>query len=107
MSLILLTGCSALSTLGAIGNLAGGPPTVGLDAQIGKTNERNTALVNVSNRPAARPTTISSPGSVTIQEDPRIFWAFILSVIFGVIGWLLPTPSQILKSLFNKSKRNP
>lgn len=117
---LALTGCSGLSPL----SLLSGKP-VGVNAQLGKENEQvigvkteatygNNSYVapaSTSVRPAARPSSVNqvqaqengvkadTVESITVHEVPP--WI----VLVALLGWLLPTPSQIGRSFINLFKR--
>lgn len=101
--------CSAIAPLG----LLGGGPNVAANTQIGRENNQgiNTSFDN-SVRPVAKPSgpvdtidqSVNTTNNTNVDKD-LIFWL----VIVGLIGWLLPTPTQIgvtigsgIMSLFKK-----
>lgn len=125
MTLVALTGCSGLSPLTALG----GKP-VGVNAQLGKENEQVIGVkteatygnnsfvappapveVTTSVRPVARPTSVNqvqaqennvkadTVENITVHEVPP--WI----VLVALLGWLLPTPSQIGRSFINLFRR--
>lgn len=95
--LTLLTGCSAL---GALSALSGGPQ-VNTNAQIGQTNTQTlgTTQNQTITRPQAR--TIEQNSGDTAIETERVekvtinnevpIWVWLLMIL----GWLLPSPSEI------------
>ena len=122
-----LTGCSGLSPL----SLLSGKP-VGVNAQIGKENEQVIGVkteatygnnsyvapaapvdtsVTTSVRPVARPSSVNqvqaqennvkadTVENITVHEVPP--WI----VLVALLGWLLPTPSQIASSFINLFRR--
>ena len=114
-----LTGCSGLSPL----SLLSGKP-VGVNAQLGKENEQvigvktettygNNSYVApaTSVRPVSRPSSVNqvqaqennvkadTVENITVHEVPP--WI----VLVALLGWLLPTPSQIGRSFINLFRR--
>lgn len=115
-----LTGCSGLSPL----SLLSGKP-VGVNAQLGKENEQvigvkteatygNNSYVApaTSVRPVSRPSSVNqvqvqennvkadNAENITINELPP--WI----VLVALLGWLLPTPSQIGSGFMGLFRRN-
>mgnify|MGYP000636078862 CR=1 FL=1 len=115
-----LTGCNAVNPI----KLLGGKP-VGVNAQLGKENEQvigvkteatygnnsYVAPVSTSVRPVSRPSSVNqvqaqennvkadTVENITVHEVPP--WI----VLVALLGWLLPTPSQIGSSFINLFKR--
>lgn len=104
-----LAGCSQLP-----GFLTGGGTNVAANTQLGQENNQTVGQSNSTDfsvtRPQARSITqqdnsdVSSESieNVTINEVP--LWIILLALI----GWLLPTPQQMVMELFNlfRGKRN-
>ena len=109
-TLLTLTVASC-SQLNPLGFLTGGGTNVAANTQLGQTNTQtigttNNIAPNVSVRPNARvdnidqritESTLSSDSveTVTINEIPP--WIFLVALL----GWLLPTPTQMAQSLAN------
>jgi hypothetical protein len=113
IALLALTGCSGMSPLSL---LTGGGPNVAANTQIGKTNNqtvgttsnldaniRTTGDVDSINQDFDSNNKVATDRveNLTINEIP--VWVILLLVL----GWLLPTPSQIgqgFLDLFRKRK---
>jgi len=99
MVVLLLSGCgkSPLSLL------TGGGPNVAANTQIGKTNNQTIGTTSnvaptVSVRPNARVESIDQSSKTINEIQP---WILILLVL----GWLLPSPNEIVRWLTSLFKR--
>ena len=111
--LIMLTGCSGLSTLGNLLPNSGTQVAASIQAgktntkTIGQTNLKETTIKNATAETIVQDSSNSRVNSdrvdkVNIQEGPQ--WWLILLLI---IGWLLPSPNEIgkwLRRLFQREK---
>lgn len=112
--LTLLAGCSTLDVAKGVAGLAlGEQPTLAVDAQLGDktanvgTNDNSTidvedneGIVTVTSTKSEK--NFEKANDVTINEGPDIWYLIIL-----VLGWLLPSPSQMygeVKSWFIHEK---
>ena len=103
ISSLTLTGCG-LSTLGLFGG--GGGPTVNSNAQIGKENkqavvtyeeeESNNAGRDIIKTEVIKEVETDRVEKLTISNQNIPPWVILLLVL----GWLLPTPTEIGRSLF-------
>lgn len=100
--LVFLAGCSG--GLGAItGALTGGGPNVAANTQIGKENVQGVsqdvsgtqAIISV--QPAARPTNAET----IVNNNEAPVWVWLLALI----GWILPSPSEIARTFTGWFKR--
>lgn len=104
ISSLTLSGCG-LSALGLFGG--GGGPTVNSNAQIGKENkqavvtyeeeESNNAGRDIIKTEVVKEVETDRVEKLTISNQNIPPWVLILLLL----GWLLPTPSQMGKSLYN------
>lgn len=103
ISSLTLTGCG-LSTLGLFGG--GGGPTVNSNAQIGKENkqavvtyeeeESNNAGRDIIKTEVIKEVETDRVEKLTISNQNIPPWVILLLVL----GWLLPTPTEMGRSLF-------
>lgn len=104
ISSLALSGCG-LSTLGLLGG--GGGPTVNSNAQIGKENkqavvtyeeeESNNAGRDIIKTEVVKEVETDRVEKLTISNQNIPPWVLMLLIL----GWLLPTPSQMGQSLYN------
>jgi len=104
ISSLMLSGCG-LSTLGLFGG--GGGPTVNSNAQIGKENkqavvtyedeESNNAGRDIIKTEVVKEVETDRVEKLTISNQNIPPWVLMLLIL----GWLLPTPSQMGQSLYN------
>jgi hypothetical protein len=112
----------ATKALGSLGGSSNSGTAVDVNAQIGAENEQsvtvgtrtdagdvklgdNTGSVKVSQGETNKVQS-GTIGSVTVNETNTTL--IILLVAFGVIGWMLPTPTQIIAAftgLFKRTKK--
>tara|TARA_R110000868_G_scaffold232699_1_gene486262 strand:+ start:340 stop:747 length:408 start_codon:yes stop_codon:yes gene_type:complete len=109
----------ATKALGSLGGSSNSGTAVDVNAQIGAENEQsvtvgtrtdagdvklgdNTGSVKVSQGETNKVQS-ETIGSVTVNETNATL--IILLVAFGVIGWMLPTPSQIFRGFIGLFKR--
>jgi hypothetical protein len=103
---ITLSGCSPFGIVGSM--LTDDAPSLDVDTQIGKTNEKVTGVKAEEFSLVKKETTadtvvedakigtISATGDVSIDEQvPAWIW------LLAILGWLLPSPSEIWKGLGN------
>lgn len=83
---VFLAGCS---TLGALSSLGGGP-TVNSNAQVGKENTQQVVAAQENSEINA-----SSVIQNEIQDIPP--WVMLLLIL----GWILPSPSEIWRGFIN------
>ena len=109
--LMLMVSCSK----GPLSLLTGGGPNVAANIQAGQTNTQTLGTTNniapsVSIRPNARVDSIDQSmtdtkvatdkvDEITINETPP--WIILLLIL----GWLLPTPQEIARSIVNLFRR--
>ena len=100
---VLLT--STLSSCGSLPFLSGGGPNVAANTQVGKENYQGvTTSVDTSVRPVLRPEgpveTVQQDNSTTnnTEIDP-------LLLILLVLGWLAPSPNEIVRGIRNLFRR--
>ena len=101
---LFLSGCG-LSTLGLLGGSDG--PTVNSNAQIGKENRQSVMSVEQSEEVSAGRDVIQteiikevetgSVGSLDIINTNIPPWVILLLIL----GWLLPTPTEIGRGIMN------
>jgi len=102
--ILLLSSCSGISPLGLLGG--GGGPTVNSNAQIGKENKQAVVTYeeeqsNNAGRDVITTEVLKEVETGTV-EDLRIsntnipIWVILLLLL----GWLLPTPTQIGQGLY-------
>ena len=101
---LFLSGCG-LSTLGLLGGSGG--PTVNSNAQIGKENRQSVMSVEQSEEVSAGRDVIQteiikevetgSVGSLDIINTNIPPWVILLLIL----GWLLPTPTEIGRGIMN------
>ena len=101
---LFLSGCG-LSTLGLLGGSDG--PTVNSNAQIGKENRQSVMSVEQSEEVSAGRDVIQteiikevetgSVGSLDIINTNIPPWVMLLLIL----GWLLPTPTEIGRGIMN------
>ncbi len=95
---LFLSGCG-LSTLGLLGGSDG--PTVNSNAQIGKENRQS--VMSVENTTSAGRDVVTkevetgSVGSLDIINTNIPPWVMLLLIL----GWLLPTPTEIGRGIMN------
>ena len=97
---LFLTGCNALSPLSLLG---GGGPTVNSNAQIGKENKQSVLSVEETTSAGRDIITTTKEVEAGIVENLDIIntnippWVILLLIL----GWLLPTPTEIVRSIGN------
>ena len=101
---LFLSGCG-LSTLGLLGGSDG--PTVNSNAQIGKENRQSVLSVEQSEEVSAgrdvvqteiiKEVETGSVGSLDIINTNIPPWVMLLLIL----GWLLPTPTEIGRGIMN------
>mgnify|MGYP001591892927 CR=1 FL=1 len=119
--LLVLSALMLLSSCGKIPSfLTGGGPNVAANTQIGKENEQvvgvnndygnNSVTVAASTRPQARPSidqvqaqdnVVQADGVETVVVNEVPVWI----VLVALLGWVLPTPSQIGNSFVSLFRR--
>ena len=92
---ITLSGCSPFGIVGSM--LTDDTPSLDVDTQIGKTNEKVTGVkaeeVSIGKEVIEVGNVV---GDVSIDEQvPAWIW------LLAILGWLLPSPSEIWKGLGN------
>ena len=88
ISLVLvLPGCTGMP------NLFGGT-NVAANVPVAKEIEQSVIKVETPTRPKARPDTIEAE-DVTIINEAENWWVWM----FALLGWLLPSPSEIGRSV--------
>jgi len=105
---------AACSPLDVASSLLGGGPNV--NGQIGQTNQQGITVTqeapSVSLRPKSRVDTIDqstsssrveNAGTVNNLQGVPLSW-FIITVLVGLVGWLIDSPQTILRNLFRKNK---
>lgn len=120
LSFALLTGCSAMQVASGIAStLSGEQPTLSVDAQMGdrvaNVGENDNSTINAEDNEGILTVTsnksekqFNGAQNVTIKESNGPMEMFLVSI--AVIGWLLPSPSEIykeVKSWFTKSNPTP
>lgn len=116
LSLALLVGCSATQVASGIAStLSGEQPSLSVDAQVGdkvaNVGENDNSTINAEDNEGILTVTsnksekqFNGAQEVTIQESDT--YKELLLYAIGLIGWLLPAPSQIyteVKSWFSTS----
>ncbi|AHK11947.1 hypothetical protein CHOED_087 [Vibrio phage CHOED] len=116
LSLALLTGCSAMQmATGIASTLSGEQPSLSVDAQMGdrvaNVGENDNSTINAEDNEGILTVTsnksekqFNGAQQITIQESNSFVEMLLYSI--GLIGWLLPNPSQMyseVKSWFSKS----
>jgi hypothetical protein len=117
LSLALVAGCTAVDAVkGVAGLVSGEQPALSVDAQLGdkvaNVGENDNSTINAEDNEGILTVTsnksekqFNGAQQVTIKESNSPMELFLYSI--GLIGWLLPNPSQIyteVKSWFSKSK---
>ena len=103
---ITLSGCSPFGIVGSM--LTDDAPSLDVDTQIGKTNEKVTGVkaeeVSIGKEEIMAEEVNTSEDSVVgnvkgdVSIDERVpFWIWFVAIL----GWLLPSPSEIYKGLGN------
>ena len=87
LSLLLLSGCSALS---AVKSVVGGAPTVGVEATLG--NKEEAVVGQVGNKQEVHVKELK--GGMTTNNIQDIPVEFMLLML---LGWMLPSPQEIYK----------
>ncbi len=113
VALLAVSSCGPLSGLSS---LAGGPQ-VNTNAQVGATNTQQ-LVASQSNRSvsAGRNSQVTvneteqrvaadSVETIVVEADIPPLW-LILSLLFGFIGWLLPSPGEMSRTVRGWFKRN-
>lgn len=92
--LLALTSCSALTSLSkaALGG------TQGVTAQVGQSNESNKLKAEVSTE-TEQTTEITSESVQIFNENISLTFLILL-----ILGWLLPSPSEIGRSIMRSIK---
>jgi len=106
--LVTLSGCSAL---GVLSSLSGGPQ-VNTNAQVGQDNQQTLGQTNnqrLSNVQADRveqssgDTSVKSDKVDVVNINQQVpIWVWLLTII----GWLLPSPGEMGRSIRKLFKRN-
>lgn len=115
LTVLFMSGCSASKVAGAL--LGGGGPNVAANVQAGQNNAQTVGKTNINNQKLIRPqarTIEQSTGDKKVQSEkvetiiiqekdsPWLIIALALAVAVGIIGWMLPTPGDMLR----KRKKN-
>lgn len=108
-SFMFLVSCSPLDVAGSL--LGGGP---NVNAQLGQTNTQGVSVTSeapsVSLRPRSRVETIDqsssgnrieNAGVVNNLEGVPVSW-LIITVLIGLLGWLIDKPSTIYRNWKNR-----
>lgn len=103
LGMLLMVGCS-----GPLDLLTGGGPNVAANTQVGKTNTQTVGQTNLTEQSVVRPqardirqtsdtnkVSAESVQTVVVNEIPA--WVILLLIL----GWFLPSPGQIGRSLVN------
>lgn len=100
---LFLTGCTSLSPLSLLGG--GGGPTVNSNAQIGKENRQSVVSVEqteevTAGRDVVQTEIVKEVETGTVENlditNTNIPpWVILLLIL----GWLLPTPTEIVRSI--------
>jgi len=112
VSFLFLSSC----TSGPLGLLTGGGPNVAANTQVGKTNSQTVGTTenyapSVSIRPNSRVGSIDqskTDNTVGSSENVVINNISPWMIIFALIGWVLPSPNEIVrwfKSLFTRKTK--
>jgi len=101
---LFLTGCTSLSPLSLLG---GGGPTVNSNAQIGKENRQSVLSVEqteevTAGRDVVQTEIVKEVETGTVENlditNTNIPpWVILLLIL----GWLLPTPTEMVKGFFD------
>lgn len=117
LSLALVAGCTTVDAVKGVASLVSGEqPALSVDAQLGdkvaNVGENDNSTINAEDNEGILTVTsnksekqINGAQQVSIQESNSSFELLLYAI--GLIGWLLPAPSQIyneVKSWFSKSK---
>lgn len=97
-TLLLLTSCSKIPSF-----LSGGGANVAANTQIGKENTQNVG-VNTSLRPQLR---VEAPTETVVQDTSTTKNTTVdpLMLILLVLGWLAPSPNEIVRGIRNLFRR--
>ena len=91
---LFLSGCG-LNSLGLLGG--GGGPTVNSNAQVGKENKQAVVTYEEETSTSAGRDVITTVDKLTISNQNIPPWVMLLLIL----GWLLPTPTEIGRSIAN------
>lgn len=103
--LLVLTSTVSCSSLGPLSLLTGGGPNVAANTQVGRENNQG-INIKTTTQPTLRPEnnieapvdTINQNVTQTTDIDRTLI---IWLVLIGLLGWLLPTPSQIGRAILD------
>ena len=90
-------GCSGSKILGSL--LGGGGPSVNANVQAGKTNTQTIGTTTINENKAHK--IVQTTGKVSAERVENVTvneWNIWL-VILLVLGWMLPSPGEIVRSL--------
>lgn len=106
--ILLMVGCS-----GPLDLLTGGGPNIAANTQVGKTNTQTLGQTNLTEQSIVRPQArdirqsadtnkVSSDTVETVVVNEVPMWVILLLIL----GWLLPSPGEIGRSLVNIFKKS-
>lgn len=109
ISLFLVSSLASCSSLGkaAVGAILDSGPSVQANAQVGKENRQTISLGKIEEIKGdknERVVEASSVGVVNVTStDNKLI---LLLMLFGLIGWLLPSPSEMGRQILKWFKKD-
>jgi hypothetical protein len=107
--LLLVAGCSATDVLkGAASAALGGNNGPSLEAQIGKTNTKKVVVqeTTIGRDQVTTTETVKANKVETVVINNNVPMSyFVASLLFALIGWILPTPSELGSKTLNLFRR--
>ena len=105
--LLLLTSCSGASFVKGVASAAlGGSSGPSVEAQIGKTNTKKVVGQETTvGRDLNRETVKAEKVETVVINNNIPMSYFVASILFALLGWILPTPSEIGTKTLNLFRR--